>query len=160
MFFIGTCNETSNATFHCTCEEGWQGVNCELIAHACEGVKCLNNGVCRPGLINYTCECLGDSYYGPHCEFTATKIIIYKIVSKSFAYVAIIAMAIVAMFVVIMDILKYCFGIDLTRDDLERYRREKQARKRKRPVIQRFVYVNAPSESSEKTNATIEEATV
>jgi hypothetical protein len=46
-----------------------------------------------------------------------------------------------AMFVVIMDILKYCFGIDPTRDDLVRIRREKQARRRK-PVIQRFVYIN------------------
>jgi hypothetical protein len=69
-------------------------------------------------------------------------------------------MTIVAMFVVIMDILKYCFGMDLTREELERYRREKQARKRKRPVIQRFVYVNAPSESSEKAIAPIEEGTV
>jgi hypothetical protein len=99
-------------------------------------VKCLNNGVCRPLLLNYTCECLGDSYYGPHCELTETKIIIYKIVSKSFAYVAIVAMTIVAMFVVIMDVLRYCFGIDLTREELERYRREKRARKRKLRVIQ------------------------
>jgi hypothetical protein len=67
---------------------------------------------------------------------------IYKIVSKSFAYIAIIVMSIVAMFVVIMDILKYCFGIDPIREDLERIRREKQARRRK-PTTQRFVHVNA-----------------
>ena len=50
----------------------------------------------------------------------------------------------VAAFVIIMDILKYCFGIDPTREELERIRREKRAKKRK-PVVQRFVYVNAPS---------------
>jgi hypothetical protein len=149
------CNETLDAPFYCVCPDGWYGAHCEFMIHDCEGVKCLNNGVYRPGLLNHTCECLGDSYYGPICEFTAPKIVIYKIVSKSFAYVAIVAMTIVAMFVVIMDILKYCFGIDLTREELERYRREKQARKRKRPVIQRFVYVNAPSESSEKIVGTI-----
>ena len=53
---------------------------------------------------------------------------------------------IVIGFFIIMDILKYCFGIDPTKDELERIRREK-ARKRmkRRPVIQKFTYVNAPS---------------
>jgi hypothetical protein len=49
----------------------------------------------------------------------------------------------VAIFIIIMDILKYCFGIDPVREELEQIRRKKQARKRK-PVIQRFIYVNAP----------------
>ena len=48
----------------------------------------------------------------------------------------------VATFVVIMDILKYCFGIDPVADEREKLRREKNAKKRKRPVIQRFIYVN------------------
>jgi hypothetical protein len=154
------CNETLDAPFYCVCPDGWQGAHCEFMIHDCEGVKCLNNGVCRPGLLNYTCECLGDSYYGPRCENTATKIIIYKIVSKSFAYVAIIAMTVVAMFVMIMDILKYGFGIDLTREELERYRREKQGKKRKLPVIQQFVCVDAPPKPSEKALTTIGEEVV
>jgi hypothetical protein len=94
--------------------------------------------------MNYTCDCLGG-YSGRHCEITATKIKIYKFVSKSFAYVAIIVLISVAMFIVIMDILKYCFGIDPVHEERQRIRRKKQAKKRK-PVIQRFVYVNAPSE--------------
>ena len=67
-------------------------------------------------------------------------------------------MASVAMFIVIMDILKYCFGIDPTREELERYRR---AKKRK-PVVQRFIYVNAfpTAPSSEKRISTIAETTV
>ena len=69
---------------------------------------------------------------------------VYKIVSKSFGYVGIIAIASVVLFVVIMDVLKYCFGIDPAREELLRYRREKRVRKRQ-PVVQRFVYVNPPS---------------
>jgi hypothetical protein len=105
----------------------------------------MNNGVCRPLLLNYTCECVGDNFYsGRHCEISATKILIYKTISKSFAYVAIIAMTVVAMFVVIMDILKYFFGIDPVDEEREKIQRAKRMIKRKRPVIQRFIYVNAP----------------
>jgi hypothetical protein len=158
MFFIGTCNETSNTTFNCSCELGWGGKHCEIKVNHCENVTCENYGVCRPLFRDYSCECLGDSYSGQHCEITATRIKIYQMVSKSFAYVAIIAMISVVMFVIIMDILKYCFGIDPTRDDLERIRREKRAKKRK-PVIQRFIYVNPPS-PSEQPNATMTETVV
>ncbi|CAF0849435.1 unnamed protein product [Adineta steineri] len=126
----GTCNETSNTTVHCVCENGWEGIHCESMVNYCEGVECMNNGVCRPLLLGYKCECLGTSYYGTHCEFTARKVVISKIISKSFSYIAIIALSIVVMFIVIMDILTYCFGIDMTREELERYRREKRDRKR------------------------------
>jgi hypothetical protein len=87
------------------------------------------------------------------------KIQIYQIASKSFAYVAIIAMISVAMFIVIMDILKYCFGIDPVHEERERLRRTKQAKKRK-PVIQRFVYVNAPASSLPKQLTSTTEETV
>ncbi len=42
------------------------------------------------------------------------------------------------MFIVIIDILKYYFGIDAIRKEQERIRRKRQAKKSK-PVIQRFV---------------------
>lgn len=109
----------------------------------CNNVTCQNNGVCRPILLNYTCECLGDSYSGRHCEIVSKRIIIYKTISKTFSYVAIIAISIVVMFVIIMDVLKYCFGIDPVRKERERYRR------RKHPIIQRFTYVNNPLERKE-----------
>jgi len=110
--------------------------------------------------MNYTCECFGEHYSGRHCEITAIKIKIYKIVSKSFAYIAIIALISVGMFIVIMNILKYCFGIDLVHEERERIRRKKQAKKRK-PVIQRFVYVNAPPPpATEVLISTIKETAV
>lgn len=145
--FSGICNTTSDLTFNCTCTNEWEGVRCERKKNNCHNIICENRGVCRSLVDNYTCECLGDSYYGRHCEFTATKIVIYKMVSKSFAYVAIIAMVVVVMFVIIMDVLKYCFGIDPVHRERERLWREKRKKKHK-PVIQRFVYVNAPTPSS------------
>ncbi len=157
FFFVGTCIETINQTFsHCVCELGWEGDHCETKVNFCLNNTCQNNGVCHSLFMNYTCECLGDSYSGRHCEITATKIKIYKIVSKSFAYVAIIALIIFAMFIIIMDILKYCFGIDPVHEERQRIRRQKQARKRK-PVIQRYVYVNAPPSSAEVSISKVEE---
>ena len=50
-----------------------------------------------------------------------------------------------------MDILKYCFGIDPVSEEREQIQRKKRAKKRK-PVIQRFTYVNALP-STEKTTA-------
>lgn len=99
-------------TFNCTCTFGWEGSHCQTKVNYCEHIRCLNNGVCRPLFRNYTCECLAGSYYGLHCEITTTRIIIYQIVSKSFAYIAIIAMTSVSTFIIVMDILKYYFGID------------------------------------------------
>ena len=116
--------------------------------HQCRDNICLNQGVCYPSLLNFTCECVSEYYSGRYCEIIDKRLMIHKFVSKSCAYIAIIAIASVAMFVVIMDILKYCFGIDPVEEERERMRREKQARKRKPLVIQRFTYVNeSPSEA-------------
>ena len=90
----------------------------------------MNNGICRPLFKNYTCECLNDSYSGRHCENIATRIKIYRTVSTSMAYIAILALISTVMFIVIMDILKYCFGIDPVHKERERIRRKKQAKKR------------------------------
>ena len=159
LISLGTCHpDELNVNFICQCQEGWTGRRCESMINYCENITCENNGVCRSLFMNYTCECLGDSYSGRHCENTATQVVILQTVSKTFAYVGIIAMICVAAFIVIMDILKYCFGIDPVREERERMQREREARRRKR-VIQRFVYVNKPTsvESSEETNT---EATV
>ena len=124
-------------------------------------MTCQNRGVCRPLFLDFRCECVGDNYYsGRYCETKTTKIIIFNIASKSCAYISILVMVSAAMFIVIMDVLKYCFGIDPTREDLERIRRAKLAKKRK-PVIQRFVYVNAPPPPPSKdSNVTVAETTV
>ena len=147
----GTCNRISPRNFNCTCAVGWEGKYCERKINLCVSSPCQNRGVCFPSLLNYTCECLQGSYSGRHCEIATTRIKVLRIVSKSVSFVAIIAMVTVAMFVLIMDILKYCFGIDPVAGERERFQREKYMRKRKRPVIQRFIYVNAP-QSTESNN--------
>ena len=114
----------------------------------CDNITCANNGVCRRSFMNYTCDCVDESYSGRYCEIVGKKLVVLKFVSKSFSYIAITFLAIVAAFFVIMDILKYCFGIDPTKDELERIRRAKaiqRAKQRRRPVIQKFIYVNKPS---------------
>lgn len=106
----------------------------------CANITCLNRGVCRPLLGGYKCECLGDSFSGRHCETTADRIVLLRMVSKSFAFIAILVLLSFVTFIVIMDVLKYCFGIDPTREELERIQRQKQAKKAKRPVIIRYTY--------------------
>ena len=125
------------------CLLNWQGLHCETPVNYCSNVTCLNNGVCRLSSQNYTCECLGDSYSGRHCEVKASQLAVRQAVSRSFAYVAICALIIVGIFVVVMDVLKYFFGIDPARDDRER--EQKQTKKVKEHTAIRFIYVPSPS---------------
>jgi hypothetical protein len=57
------------------------------------------------------------------------------LISKSFAYIAIFAMVSVAMCIVIMDVLKYFFGIDSVGEEMKKMRK-KNKRKKRKPVIQ------------------------
>ena len=82
-FFIGLCNETSNTTYECLCQSGWTNINCETKINYCDNIKCLNNGICRSILLNFTCECLGTSYSGRYCEITAQAAAVHQVVSKS-----------------------------------------------------------------------------
>lgn len=135
----GLCNETSNSTYTCLCTSGWYGTHCQTKIDYCQNITCENNGVCRALLLNYTCECLGDAYSGRQCENLHARTRLYRILAKSFAYIAIMAITIVALFVIIMDVLKYCLGIDLVEEELQRMR---QAKKRQPPLVVRFIYVN------------------
>jgi hypothetical protein len=70
----------------------------------------------------------------------------------------------VAMFVFIMDVLKYYFGIDPVasmRQELESKKGKKHTKPKKPATIMRFRYVNASVEKSFRTtNATVEETSV
>jgi len=136
----GTCNEILNTTFKCSCQQGWTGNYCEKMINYCENISCQNNAPCRPLFMNYTCECLTENYSGRYCEIVSTKLAILQFVSKSFGYIAIIFLVVVVGFIVIMDVLKYGFGIDPVKHELERIRHEKKPKRR--PIIQRFTYVN------------------
>ncbi len=158
---LGVCNETSNTTFICLCQVGWQGVYCETKINSCEHVTCLNNGVCQSSLLDYKCLCLDEYYSGRYCEITSNKILVYQIISKSFAFIAIIAMITVAMYVIVLDVLKYFFGIDPVAKELEKIKQKNKIKRKKPPVIIRYIYVNTPPiQSSEQVNSKVSETKV
>ena len=93
--------------------------------------------MCQSESLNYRCRCLSDSYSGRHCEHVSSNLILRQRVSRALAYIAIIAIAMVATFVVTMDVLKYVFGIDPVQLEREKIRRgrallERRDRKKRR----------------------------
>ena len=125
---------------------GWRGARCETSIDACANVTCQNNGVCRSSLLNYTCQCLGVSYSGRHCEIKATATVVKQAVSRSFAFVGIVALVSVLTFIVTMDVLRYGFGvdpIDRSAEQASRRRRGWNGKGKPRNII-RYFYVNAP----------------
>lgn len=121
----------------------WTGDRCERKVNYCLNRTCLNKGVCRPLFGGAKCECLQGSYEGEFCEIVTKRIIILRFVSKSFAFVAILALVSVALFIIIMDILKYGFGIDPVAEDREYLRRKKR---RPKPKAIHYIYVNHPND--------------
>jgi hypothetical protein len=107
------------------CAPGWTDIHCQTMINYCHNVTCHNRAICRPLLSDYKCECLTSSYSGRHCENVARSIVAREIVAKSFAYVVIIALSMVIIFIAILDILKYGFGIDPVRNERELLRRQR-----------------------------------
>ncbi|CAF1185086.1 unnamed protein product, partial [Adineta steineri] len=110
-FDRGNCTNISSIDFKCTCDDGYQGKNCEITVDLCNNVTCQNGGVCFQTYLNYTCQCL-SGYKGLHCEIAETSAIIRTYVAKSFGYIAILMLCGLIGFLVILDALKYIFGID------------------------------------------------
>ena len=119
----------------------------------CDGVQCENGAVCRPLFRNFSCECLSSSYSGVYCEKVATSRVVREAVCKSLGYIGILAIVSVAGFVVVMDLLKYGFGIDPVKEEREKLQKANAMKRRKhRPVIERFTYVNeSPKQNQEET---------
>ena len=130
--FSGVCNAT-NTTFIYTCSPGWYGSQCQTKVNYC--------------------------YSGRHCEITAAKIVVYQTTAKSLVYIAIVAILCVTIFIIVMDILKYCFGIDPTHKKPEKNKRKNLSRKPKPFVIQRFVYINPSTQISPDKMNSIKKAT-
>lgn len=126
FIILGTCEEVSSdeKKFICHCSEGYTGNHCEILIDYCSNVTCLNYGVCQNHRNNYRCVCISDSYSGSHCETTAQNIRISHVISKSLYYVALIAIICLFSFVLIMDILKYIFGIDPVESERQLMKKE------------------------------------
>ncbi|CAF1335854.1 unnamed protein product, partial [Adineta steineri] len=129
--YIGLCIEMNETDFICNCSQGYMGIHCQDMINYCNrNVTCLNEGICRPILLDYKCECLYGSS-GRHCENLAAGYVIRQYVAKSFSYIAIIGIVAVYLFVIILDTLKYVFGIDVTRNERRELRHKRNSHKKK-----------------------------
>jgi hypothetical protein len=128
--------ELNETIFQCNCTPEHTGIHCELVINNCLNVTCLNKGICRSLFLDYKCECLYGSS-GRHCDQVSTGTIIRQYIAKSFSYIAIIAIATVAGFIIVLDILKYGFGIDPVRAERELMRRERALLERSKFVTQK-----------------------
>ena len=146
----GTCNQTSNTTFVSLCQSDWSGEYCQNMIDHCQNITCENNGICLSVFKNYTCQCLDTSYSGRYCEIDNTNTAVLKMISKSVAYVVIVFFISAALYIVIMDILKYYFGIDLAKVKPS----ETQKKKKHRPVIHQFIYIVDKSHLAELQRTT------
>ena len=159
---LGLCHQTSNTSFTCVCPEGRTGVHCETLINYCPNVTCQNQGVCRSLFLNYTCACLTSSFSGRHCEIIADQTRTYDILAKSFVSAAIAAIAIVVTFVLVMDVMKYVFGIDVTAVESQEVqsKRKPKTKKIKSHLILRYIYVPGPQSSSTSPSLDAGETTV
>ncbi|UJR20055.1 hypothetical protein I4U23_023189 [Adineta vaga] len=116
---------------NCTCTPERTGIHCEHMINYCDNITCFNREICRPLLLNYKCECLYGAS-GDDCELIATNIVIcQQYVAKSFSYIAILAIAMAIGSIVILDILKYVFGIDVAKEERDLYRHRRALLKSK-----------------------------
>jgi len=138
----------NKTTFDCDCVDGYDGTHCELVTNMCTNIRCLNNGLCMPSYLSWSCRCL-DSTYGKYCENKLASLIIKQALSKSFASIAITAITVVFIFVITMDILKYVFNIDPVDRErklmkLEQQKRQfnKKKEKKKTKIALKFFYIS------------------
>ena len=78
--------ETSRGGFHCQCESGWTGIECNVEFQSCSGEhKCYHGGECVDGLKDvygndqHWCDCHnavdenGNAFVGKYCEHPAVN---------------------------------------------------------------------------------------
>ena len=143
----GTCTALSSTAFVCNCSGGWQDTFCQTRIDYCAAVTCLNKGVCQSLGLSFTCQCLDRSYSGRYCENAPRRLTILQFISKSFASIVIMAMISVAIFVGVLDILKYFFDIDPVEPIRQKIQAKKQRVRKKRKgriIAIRYIYVNGP----------------
>ena len=118
----------------------------------CRDITCENNGRCLHSYLNWSCQCVDASLYsGEFCQDESSALVTKQILSKSFAFIAIVAITTVFGFVIVMDVLKYFFGIDpVDRErrliELEQEKKRTQTRPRRKEkkserMAVRFFYI-------------------
>ncbi|MFP6686489.1 MAG: hypothetical protein VB934_17345, partial [Polyangiaceae bacterium] len=62
----GVCSDTE-ASYSCTCTDGFSGANCETNIDDCEPKPCQNGGECTDAVASYSCTC-ADGFSGDNCQ--------------------------------------------------------------------------------------------
>jgi hypothetical protein len=145
----GKCNQTIDGG-QCVCPTGKTGRNCETEINNCSTIKCKNDGQCVSSFGNWSCQCIDKSLFtGTYCENKASTLVVKELTSRSFAGVAIGCLSTVVSFILILDILKYCFHIDpLLEERQNEMRRQQTEGMKQRPNQQqptlavRFQYIH------------------
>uniref|UniRef100_A0A3Q3MUU7 Delta-like protein n=1 Tax=Mastacembelus armatus TaxID=205130 RepID=A0A3Q3MUU7_9TELE len=68
----GTCSNTGPDKYHCSCPEGFSGVDCRRADHACLSNPCLNGGSCAETSQGYECLC-APGWTGPSCSINVDE---------------------------------------------------------------------------------------
>uniref|UniRef100_A0A3P8U614 Delta-like protein n=1 Tax=Amphiprion percula TaxID=161767 RepID=A0A3P8U614_AMPPE len=71
----GTCSNTGPDKHHCSCPEGFSGVNCHRVDHACLSNPCLNGGSCAETSQGFECRC-APGWTGPFCSINVDECLV------------------------------------------------------------------------------------
>ena len=59
----GTCVNTPGS-FHCVCDDGWEGERCEREIDECLSNPCQHDGTCLNKVGKFTCLCMNGKCHG------------------------------------------------------------------------------------------------
>ena len=68
--------------FHCECQQGYEGEQCDRLSDLCKNLVCQNGGICFQRTFNSSCQCL-HGFRGQACEITENTQIARLYVTKS-----------------------------------------------------------------------------
>ncbi|XP_034450227.1 protein jagged-1a-like isoform X2 [Hippoglossus hippoglossus] len=71
----GTCSNTGPDKYHCSCPDGFSGVNCQSADHACLSNPCVNAGRCVETSQGFECRC-SPGWTGPSCSINVDECLV------------------------------------------------------------------------------------
>uniref|UniRef100_A0A8C4HQJ2 Delta-like protein n=1 Tax=Dicentrarchus labrax TaxID=13489 RepID=A0A8C4HQJ2_DICLA len=71
----GTCSNTGPDKYHCSCPDGFSGVNCQRADRACLSNPCLNRGSCVETSQGFECRC-APGWTGPSCSMNVDECLV------------------------------------------------------------------------------------